>query len=197
MFLNCPYDPPYADMLEAAAFTVVTCGFTIRLANDTVESGVPRLQRITALLERCGASIHDLSRLDLDEATGLPRFNMPIELGMALGMQHLGRDRLRDQRLLIMDADKLRYRDAASDLAGIDIEVHGGNPSGVVRCVRAFLAGAIDPPPPGPAEIGEALKVHRTLVPELAAARRQRVEELTVADRLSLMNTYLLRAQPA
>ena len=47
--------------------------------------------KIYGLIEECRYGIHDLSRTKLDEINALPRFNMPIELGLFLGAMRYGR----------------------------------------------------------------------------------------------------------
>ena len=43
-----------------------------------------RFDKLSRLIRESGKSIHDLSRTDLS-AAGMPRFNMPFELGLYLG----------------------------------------------------------------------------------------------------------------
>jgi hypothetical protein len=49
------------------------------------DAGEFRLSKIERIIEECKFGIHDLSAVALDVATGLPRFNMPLELGLFLG----------------------------------------------------------------------------------------------------------------
>ena len=41
-----------------------------------------RLLKILCIIGECRLGIHDISRTELDAASGLPRFNMPLELGL-------------------------------------------------------------------------------------------------------------------
>jgi hypothetical protein len=50
-------------------------------------------EAIIQLIERSDFSIHDLSRIELSE--GIPRFNMPVELGLALYRSHIAKGRHR------------------------------------------------------------------------------------------------------
>lgn len=120
VFVNCPFDPAYQPLLDAIVFAITTCNYNVRSALEVADSGDLRLRKIIALIEQSEFSIHDISRVGLDAATGLPRFNMPIELGIALGMKHLGRSSLRRHQMLILDKEGYRYRDSASDLAGLE-----------------------------------------------------------------------------
>ncbi len=40
--------------------------------------------RFLELIEQCRYGIHDISAVAIDSNTGLPRFNMPLELGLFL-----------------------------------------------------------------------------------------------------------------
>ena len=53
-----------------------------------------RLDRLTELMSTCQYSFHDISRVELeDKRPRVPRFNMPFELGTAVGMaEHSGYD---------------------------------------------------------------------------------------------------------
>ena len=55
------------------------CAFGLR-PRATLE--IPRLDRILELVSACRYSFHDLSRVQL--AGGVPRFNMPFEVGLAV-----------------------------------------------------------------------------------------------------------------
>ena len=59
----------------------MACGYVPRCALDFSDSGALRFQEIVALMTACGFSVHDVSRVELDSTSGLPRFNMPLELG--------------------------------------------------------------------------------------------------------------------
>ena len=65
-------------------FTVLRCGFTPRCALEVIDGGSTRISKIENLIEECPLGIHDISRTELDAANALPRFNMPLELGLFL-----------------------------------------------------------------------------------------------------------------
>jgi hypothetical protein len=91
------------------------------------------------ILAECRYSIHDLSRTELGK-NGLPRFNMPLELGLDLGCRKFGTGMQRSKRLLIMDKSRYRYQRFISDIAGQDITPHRQNSRQVIRCVRDWLS---------------------------------------------------------
>jgi len=80
VFINCPFDGPYKPMFEAIVFAVFDCGFLPRCALETDDSGQVRIDKIFNIIASCKFGINDLSRAELDPATGLPRFNMPLWL---------------------------------------------------------------------------------------------------------------------
>ena len=50
-----------------------------------IPGGERRLDRIFDLIQTCASSLHDLSRVELDQKRPItPRFNMPFELGLAV-----------------------------------------------------------------------------------------------------------------
>src|SRR3954453_17687616 len=84
VFINCPFDEAYSPLFDAIVFTVVCCGFQPRSAIDSGSTGEPRLTRITKALFASRYSVHDLTRCSGEGAENLARFNMPLELGMAI-----------------------------------------------------------------------------------------------------------------
>lgn len=68
-------------------FAIAACGFAPRCALDESDSAVVRFAKILDLITACEFSVHDVSRVELDTASGLPRFNMPLELGADLGLR--------------------------------------------------------------------------------------------------------------
>src|SRR5260370_32487088 len=85
-----------------------------------------RLHKIIELIASSRFSIHDLSRTSLDEANVLPRFNMPLELGIDLGCKAFNPE-CPDKSLLIFDSEQYRFQKFVSDLSGQDIHQHGNN----------------------------------------------------------------------
>src|SRR5258708_6812462 len=87
VFINCPFDSDYSPLLEAIGFAITACGYTPRCALEIIDSGYNRLTKIIDLIDVCDFSLHDISRTELNP-NGLPRFNMPFELGLTLGRKH-------------------------------------------------------------------------------------------------------------
>lgn len=142
VFINCPYDPGYKPLSWAATFAVQHAGFVARAAAE-VSSGV-RITRILDIMERCKLGIHDLSMVELDDDTGLPRFNMPFELGLFIGARRFGSDTQQEKEFLILDARRYRYRESCSDLAGYDPVCHAGEERRVIHHVIDWLNEFVD-----------------------------------------------------
>src|SRR6185436_7486377 len=103
VFINCPFDSDYAPLFEAIVFTVADCGFRPICARERMNSGQVRLEKIIELIRDSRYSIHDLSRTEFNDRYSLPRFNMPLELGIALGCRNVGVARQRRKTLLVLD----------------------------------------------------------------------------------------------
>jgi hypothetical protein len=142
--------------MRVACFTIMACGYTPRCALDYSDSGVVRFVEIVKMITACDWSIHDISRVELDRTSLLPRFNMPLELGADLGLRLAGPRLQRRRKSLILDAETHRYDKTLSDISGMDIEAHANDPRQIIRLVRDWLntnreAGAA--PLPGAAAI--------------------------------------------
>ncbi|HEX8316873.1 hypothetical protein [Longimicrobium sp.] len=144
IFLNCPFDDEYQPLFQAVIFAVLTCGFRARCALEADDGGEVRIVKIQRIIRDSQLGIHDISRTELDLATGLPRFNMPFELGLFLGAREFGAGLQKRKRALIFDIERYRFQKFCSDIAGQDIKAHEGSPEKAIRAVRNWLATALD-----------------------------------------------------
>jgi len=142
VFINCPFDGDYMPLFRAATFATIDCGFYARSALELDDGGEVRIEKIQRIIRQCKFGIHDISRTELDEDTNLPRFNMPLELGIFLGAKKFGDKSQKDKRCLIMDREQFRYQVFISDIAGQDIKGHNNDPSEVISKVSEFLRNA-------------------------------------------------------
>jgi hypothetical protein len=138
VFLNCPLDHRYRPIFNAIVFAVYDLGFVARCSLED-DAGDFRLSKIERMIEECRLGIHDLSAVALDTITSLPRFNMPLELGLFLGCRRFGPRNQSKKRTLILDREQYRYRQFISDISGQDIRAHGGDPENAIREVRDWL----------------------------------------------------------
>jgi hypothetical protein len=140
VFINCPLDDDYAPTFRGLIFSIYACGFRPRSAREVEDASQTRIAKLTKIIEQCRFGIHDLSRTQLDPINHLPRFNMPLELGLFLGAKFYGGDVQQNKRALIMDVDRYRFQKFISDLAGMDINEHNGDVLIAVRVTRNWLA---------------------------------------------------------
>ena len=139
VFINCPFDDAYRPIFRAVVFAVAACGFVPRCTLEHDDASQVRIEKIYRLIESSAHSIHDVSRTELDEEHGLPRFNMPLELGVFLGAKRFGRAPHPKKRCLILDRERYRFQKFISDLAGQDIKAHGNQPLEAIRATRDWL----------------------------------------------------------
>ncbi len=140
VFINCPFDGDYAPTFRALIFTIIACGFRPRSARELDDGGQTRIDKLYNLIDECRYGIHDLSRTELDPINNLPRFNMPLELGIFLGAKRYGSKEQKLKRLLVMDKEQYRYQKFMSDLAGVDIHGHAGDSINAIGVTRDWLA---------------------------------------------------------
>lgn len=182
VFINCPFDTAYAPMFEAICFAVKDAGFEPRSARERLDSSQIRLHKIIELIRNARYSIHDLSRTELDEGTALPRFNMPLELGIDLGCKAFSRAHAR-KSLLIFDAEQYRFQKYLSDIGGQDIHRHGHSPRTAIVRVRDWLRAesGVDSIPSGTV-IFRRYEKFREQLPETCTALQLEPDELTFVD---------------
>ncbi len=87
VFINAPFDAKYERQFLALVAGIVGLGLNPRSVLELPASH-DRLTRLLELIRQCPYSIHDLSRVEVsrDKTFRVPRFNMPFELGLAVGV---------------------------------------------------------------------------------------------------------------
>ncbi len=128
VLINCPFDGSYKPLFDTIVFTVHDCGFVARSALEVDDGAQVRIERILDIIEQCRYGIHDISRTELDADSGLPRFNMPLELGLFLGARRFGDAQQRQKKPLILDRERYRFQKFCSDIAEQDPRAHEGDP---------------------------------------------------------------------
>lgn len=180
-------------MLSALVFAVHECGFYARCALEAEDSGEERIRKIKRIIRECRFGIHDISRVQLDEVNHLPRFNMPLELGLFLGAQEYGSGAQKRKRTLVLDSEPYRYQKFCSDIAGQDIRAHGDSPARVMAVVRAMLSTALDGRErlPGDAVIQGRYAQFRADLPSICRRMHLRPSELQFAEFRFLLRDWL------
>src|SRR5262245_53186413 len=127
VFINVPFDRRYKKLFDALVFAVHDCGFEARCALEQDDGSQVRLEKLYEIVAESRYGVHDRSRVTLDVANRLPRFNMPLELGIFLGAKRFGGSQQKRKSGLILERDPYRYQICCSDIAGQDIRAHNNN----------------------------------------------------------------------
>src|SRR5262249_34153956 len=134
VFINCPFDSAYWPRFWSIVFAVMDAGLQPRSALDIDDAATGRLNRIADAIKDCRYSIHDLCRADD------PRFNMPFEAGLAMGLAKYGR--APKHRILVLATNKKKFDKACSDMRGVDPKFYRTYPH---RQVTTWLQTLFDP----------------------------------------------------
>ena len=193
VFINCPFDGEYEPLLRALVFSVLLCGFTPRSALELVDGSEVRIGKIVRIIADSRYGIHDLSRTDLDPGSHLPRFNMPLELGLFLGAKYYGAGIHDSKAAVIFDLERYRYQKFCSDIAGQDIRAHHQNEAELIRGVRDALATwRQDAEIPSGSVIHARYRRFVRRLPRMATKAALRVPELSFNDLTRLVRVWLV-----
>lgn len=195
VFINCPFDRDYKPLFEAMVFMIRIAGFKPRCALEASNAGQARLAKIMDIVSECRYGIHDISRTELGSGK-LPRFNMPLELGLDLGCQRYGPDHLTEKRLLIMDRSRHRYQRAISDIGGQDIVNHSNNPRYLIRCIRDWLSTESRlSEMPGGLYMYQSYLAFQKVLPSLCKTMKLNPKQLTFGDFTSVVRLWLVEKE--
>ena len=181
VFLNCPFDSEYRDLMLANVFSVSAHGFVPRSARETEGDAEPRFSRILTTIAGSKYSIHDLSRSTGEGGDNLARFNMPLELGMAAAIRFEREGSDRPHRWLALVPDGYAYQKFVSDLAGFDPARHDSSVPSIIREVSAWLRTLDDVLDPVPSAL-RILEGFASFRDQLAHLRTEALEKETWAD---------------
>jgi len=193
VFINCPFSPDYRDHFRAIVYTVVRSGFTPRCARERDDAGEVRYEKICRIIKDCAYGIHDISMTELDADTGLPRFNMPFELGLFLGATRFGARSFRSKATLVLDRDAWRFREFLSDISGQDPHAHEGKIPLLIERIATWLRDqGGDPRIPGGRAIAAEFERLSADLPAICAARGIEPDELTFLDYWNLAAEWIV-----
>jgi hypothetical protein len=139
VFINCPFDEDYRQLMLAVIFTVSYLDYKPRLSLESSDSGKTRIDKILNLIKESKFGIHDLSRILSTDKEEHYRMNMPFELGIDYGCQKLQGGVWQEKKILILEKEKYRYQKALSDLSGSDIKNHDDDPIKIIKSVRDWF----------------------------------------------------------
>lgn len=192
VFINCPFDSEYDEMFNAILFTVHKCGFVLRCAKEFDGSNTIRIKNIIKLIRESQYSIHDLSRISLSQTSNLPRFNMPLELGICIGSIEFGNKAHKKKEYLIMESDKFRFKEFISDISGQDIRNHNNDITEGIRCIRDWLVRKTEDKIPSASVISKEYNTFLGDLPEMCRENDWVQNELTFEEYSSLVTSWLV-----
>lgn len=192
VFINCPFDEEYFTFFHAMLFTISDCGFFPRCALEKSDASEIRISKIYDLIAECKLGIHDLSRTTLSEKSGLPRFNMPLELGIFLGAKYLGEDKQKQKSCLVFDKEPYRYQMYLSDIAGQDIHSHNDDLKTFITNIRNWLVNYSETNIPSGSILHSRFNRFQQDLESYCNQSKHRIEELTYFDYLNHISKFVI-----
>jgi hypothetical protein len=189
IFLNCPFDTEYTPLFNAIVFTIHRCGFILRCAKEYDDSNSIRIKNIIELIKSCKYSIHDLSRVT--SSGRLPRFNMPLELGICLGAIEFGTRNQKSGKYLILENKRFRFQKFISDLSGQDIRSHENKWEKIISEIRDWLSTKTKENIPSKTFIVEEYNQFLNELPNLCKESQWLENELTFNEYTTLVISWL------
>lgn len=119
-------------------FVIHDCGFIARCSQELDNATVNRIDKICRIIKECKYAVHDISRTELNSKK-LPRFNMPLELGLFLGCKKFGNGNNRHKNCIVLDREKYRYQQYISDISGIDVHSHKNRIKDLIINIRNWI----------------------------------------------------------
>jgi hypothetical protein len=192
VFVNCPFDSIYKTFFYAIVFTIVRSGFRARCALETDDAAESRFAKICSIIGECRYAVHDVSRTEADGDPPLPRFNMPLELGVFLGAKRYGTKAHKSKRCIIFDRQPYRYQRFISDIAGQDIHSHNGDEGILIAELATWLRDqSREKMIPGGRLIAREFATFKAELPEICKAHHLEVDELSFGDFTTIVVQYL------
>jgi hypothetical protein len=193
VFINCPFSFDYQEFFRAIVFTTVRSGFEPRCALETDDGSENRFDKICTIISQCRFGIHDISKTEPDAHSGLPRFNMPLELGLFLAAKKFGRPEQKTKVCMILDRDPYRYQKFMSDISGQDIHHHDGRVDVLIeKCAAWFRSHAANSKVPGGRAIAKDYAAFSAKLPAMCGFRHLDPAELTFQDYCKLAAEWIV-----
>jgi hypothetical protein len=192
VFINCAFDTQFQPIFNAIVFAVIRSGFRARCALETEDGAENRFAKIQNIVEQCRYGIHDLSRTESGGDPPLPRFNMPLELGLFIGAKRYGSQEQKRKRTLILDAEQYRYQRFISDIAGQDIRAHGSDPARAIEMVATWLrVQSRSTSVPGGRRIAEEFAEFQRQLPTILDTRQFVAAEISFGDYVTIATEWI------
>jgi hypothetical protein len=178
VFINCPFDEQYKPISDAITFAIFDSGFRPRIALEENDTATERHSKIVRLIRECKYGIHDISRVETDAGSGLPRLNMAYECGLFYGAKHFGSKEQKTKQILVLDSEQYRFQKILSDISGKDACSHDNDPFKAIGLVRGFLSSKENGMLPGEALMKKRYKDFQEALPTVASNMFCTVEEI-------------------
>ena len=133
IFLNYPYDDDFRRrFLPVILYVIVAFGYDASAAEGENGERPVRLEKIRDMIPKARQSLHELSRPG--------RFNMPLELGLALGHQAYSSRKGRDPTRILVVCDNLgTLKVRCSDLNALDPVEYAEEPAKLVNALVNWI----------------------------------------------------------
>lgn len=193
VFINCPFDENYRQLMLAVIFTVSYLNYKPRLSLESSDSGKTRIDKILNLIKESKFGIHDLSRIVSTDREEHYRMNMPFELGIDYGCQKFLDGVWKQKKILILEKEKYRYQKALSDLSGSDIKNHDDDPIKIIKSVRDwFVTEELRSGPPSGSKIWKEFNDFNAFLYNKCVEEdgHDSVEEIPVTEIIHLMKIW-------
>lgn len=198
VFINCPFSRDYDTNFKAIVFVVIRSGFNPRCAREDDDGGEIRYEKICCIIAECKFGVHDISYTGLydgpegDPDFPLPRFNMPLELGLFLGAKKFGGDTQANKKVVVFDRDEYRFRKFISDISGSDIKAHNNNPETLITTLAAWLRQMSQRRTvPGPAAMLAEYRSFNQALPVMCEALALLPEEVEYHDYVPMVTEWM------
>jgi len=197
VFINCPFDREYLFIFHAIVFAVFDCGYIARSSLEIDDGSEVRIDKIARIISECKYGIHDISRTELSKDTNLPRFNMPLELGMFLGAKRFGNTEQKKKVCLLLDREPHRYQIFISDIAGQDIRSHNNDDTEAIKVIRNWIRNTSQRLTIlGGKEIVKRYRIFRAELPDLCDSLGLTIDELIFNDYTAIVSKWLKSNPP-
>ena len=171
---------------------MIRSGFRPRCALETDDSSENRFDKICKIIKECRYGIHDISRTELDPGSNLPRFNMPLELGVFLGAKRFGFSSQKAKRCVVFDKTRYRFQKYISDISGQDIHSHEGTQKRLIEELATWLrTQSGDRKVPGGRRMAAEFASFKRKIPRICDNQGIQPDELTFGDYANMVAQYL------
>ncbi len=193
VFINCPFTPDFTDFFNAIVFTIIRSGFNPRCALEADDGSENRFEKICQIVGQCDYGVHDISKTELDAHSALPRFNMPLELGLFLAAKKFGDKNQKRKKCIIFDRVPYRYQQFISDIAGQDIYGHKSSVPVLIGLLSGWLRREKkDSVVPGGNAILKDFKRFQKELPSLCKAIKLKPKEMTFQDYRRMIERWIV-----